>query len=563
MVSTSQKGSSPTADPTETETDTPPPTDHQAPSILLYESEPLDNGQRLAVRMKGEDDRELEYAGIMYGDRVLEEVPEGRRVDMEGILEDIPDAEPVFPGMVAYVLRDAAGNETEKVAYADETAPVLSVGAETTRNAGELEMMMEGEDEVGLHELRAALNGEAVLTQDATGQKQVSSQKALSSDSYDSVSLGEMNTFEAELEDAMGNTTRKLGEQYVRKYDKMEDTRLRFGAQYQPFFKEFEKFEMEGRVPSIGQYETPYPMEVFDKHLDQMSGFGVNMVRVGINDSKEGTDTVEALKRYLKADLVDQVEIAPHYGVAGHLWLEDSDFTADNYREDLVEPHMNFIRETYFTRENSATYNGRPIMDIWNPEVWLWEYPRGRIEDEWGDIETFIGDIRSHLRIDGKDPFLVGGFNDWPLDGGYSTTGGQKLAKQFDAVSTWVAGGAWGEDNFATQEEVLDYVERNWEGHLDFVNEHDMDLIPVVFPGFNEVKEPGRRTPRSPEFFYSLMELADKYRTTDMIWTPPYNNWEEATHYEPGIFEPGPFGEENYGTAYLEKVEKFQRDDTG
>lgn len=222
---------------------------------------------------------------------------------------------------------------------------------------------------------------------------------------------------------------------------------------------------------------------------------------------------------------------------------------------------MRYIRDNIFSQDNVSTHGGRPVMDIWNPVWWVgYDYIRGRVMDEWGSYEALIDDIRSHLRVDGKDPFIVGGFGGWGKNYHYSTfPRNTELAKQFDGISTWVGGAAWGEDNFATQDEALSFIEENWQGHRKFVDEHDMEFIPMIFPGFNEVKGEQRRTPRSPEFFGRLMDLADKYRTTDMVWTPPYNNWEEATHYEPGVFKPGPFGEENYETAYLKKVKQFQQ----
>lgn len=77
----------------------------------------------------------------------------------------------------------------------------------------------------------------------------------------------------------------------------------------------------------------------------------------------------------------------------------------------------------------------------------------------------------------------------------------------------------------------------------------------MAFPGFNErgCRESNRRIPRSPEFFESVLELSDEYRTTELINIVPYNNWKEATTIEPGTFRG-----ENYGTAYLEKVAEFQ-----
>lgn len=554
-------------------TATATPEDVTSPVILVHVAEPKDTGTKLAVRMKGEDNRELADAVIQYGDRILQKQPESRTVDMEGILTEIPDAEPESPGLVSYTLRDPAGNETRKTAYADETAPALVVRLSTPETAEEIQVSLEGKDEVGLHELRTVLNGEPVFFEDVTGKKQVASQQTISSKDSDSTTPGEMNRVRAELEDALGNTTRKSVKQYVRKYDVMEDTRLSFGTVYQPYFA-FELmdsgFESKvpdnckgGRVPTIGQYERPLSFEVFNRHIDQMTGHGIDRVMIEFLGNVTGYHD----KRFLESELIDQIQIEPFYTAPANLWREGNPSTVESYRDDLVQPHMTFMRDNILSKDNVTTYDGRPVLQMWNPALWALDDVYDRIIEEWGNYDNFFDNIRSLLTVNGEDPFFVGGTNWWG-HGGYPGGRQAELTMQFDATTTWLIGEPL-HDGFESQEGTLSWVEENWEGHREFTDSHGMEFIPMVFPGFNErtadgeacENTPGRRVPRSPKFFRQMLELADEYRTTDMVNNSVYNNWTEATHIEPGIFEPGPFDGEDYGTEYLEIVKEFQQPD--
>lgn len=270
----------------------------------------------------------------------------------------------------------------------------------------------------------------------------------------------------------------------------------------------------------------------------------------------------------MRLDLIDEIQIEPFYTAAPNLWDEGYWLTVESYREDLVKPHMTFMRKHILSKDNVTRLDGRPVIQMWNSHVWAFDYQYGRIEEEWGGYDEFFDEIRSLLTVDGKEPFFVGGTNWWG-HGGYPTGRKAELTRHFDATTTWMVGAEL-HDGFASQETALNWAEENWQGHREFTDKHDMDFVPMVFPGFDE-RTPdegncdprdsgeGRRVPRSPDFFAKMLRLADEYRTTKLINNSVYNNWQEGTHIEPGVFEPGPFGEQDYGTAYLEVVKQFQQ----
>lgn len=206
-------------------------------------------------------------------------------------------------------------------------------------------------------------------------------------------------------------------------------------------------------------------------------------------------------------------------------------------------------------RENAATYDGCPIFNFGNAPQLLGPYHREKVEEEWGGHKAMISEVRQQLRLDGTDPFFVVGLAG--LDGTYDT----KLAEfvtPVDAVTTWQGAGAWGDDNQATWEEAHRFMDEMIRGHREFMDAHDMEFIPYVFPGFDDRHNTwwggDRLTPRSPSHLAQLFELADEYRTTDMVNIATWNDWTEGS-----VIEPGTFRGNDFGTAYLEVVEDFQR----
>jgi hypothetical protein len=530
------------------------PTDGAAPTIRTYDATPSSTGTALEVSMEGEDDRELGEARIVYGDRELAEEPDGATVTIAGTLQDTASSSP-DDGRVVYVLTDVAGNKTRKHAQPDGAAPDLALTAGPTRNTGEITFHVDADDDTGLGEVVTLLNGQQVQDHDARGQ---TSSRHETTITYDPIDTGRMNAVTARATDWNDNATEKDIETYARKYDSMEDTRLNLGVVYQPYLPQFGHWGCtEQRTPEIGHYETPYPEWVFNRHIDQLTWGGVERIMVEYLGN-ENTDSQN--RRFLESDLVDQADVEPFITLPANRWGPDAP-SVDSYRDDLLRPHMQRIRDQMMGRENVSTFEGRPVVQMWNPVLLRRDHYHDIVEDEWGGYEEFFDDMRNLLHPDGPRPFLVGGTNWWG-EIGYQGDRRRAIAQQFDAVTTWVHP-TIGEDNQASQQEVRDWVERNFEGHRDFVDSHDMEFFPMGFPGFNErecreERRSGRRIPRSLGFFHDILQLADEYRTTDFVNVVPYTNWAEGTQWEPGTFM-----DEDYDTAYLDVVQEFQQRETG
>lgn len=79
----------------------------------------------------------------------------------------------------------------------------------------------------------------------------------------------------------------------------------------------------------------------------------------------------------------------------------------------------------------------------------------------------------------------------------------------------------------------------------------------MVFPGFdnrdNDRWGVDRYVPRDPSHLRQLIELAERYKTTDRINIATFNGWAEGHQIEPGSFR-----DEDYITEYLDVIRDSQ-----
>lgn len=527
--------------------------DNQAPRILSYKAHPKDYGKVLAVLMEGWDGDGIEYASISYGNLGIEETLGTEQVSLEGVLEGVPDAQAGDPGQVKYLLRDSSGNETEAEAYPDRQAPEIALVTETPTTAEEIKTVLEGKDNVGLHDLQLLLNGEPVSEQVLTGQKTVSQERDLTG-SIEAMKPGEMNSIEALLEDAMGNTARKGVGQYVRKYDVLGDARLDIGAVYVPWAKGGRHcFEGDAQA-EIGYYgDSIISAETASKHIDQMTGFGISRILFNFKGTEVARREISEL---LNSDILNQIYIEPFYPIKDKRWQTDLD-----WKEDIIPTDMGYIRDHLFSRQRLAKIQNRPVIQIWAALKWSSWGPskyRENIMDAWGGYEAFLRDVRSELTVDGINPFIIANIGSGGRYGSSdSDTNLPEMVKLFDGISTWTASGALEPGKEVSWDDAIGLARDNFAGAVDFVNQNGMEFIPMVFPGFDDRSNPcwgqNRHIPRNPTYFRKLLELADEHRTTNLVDIATWNDWPEGHQIEPGSFKGT-----DYGTEYLQVVKEFQ-----
>jgi hypothetical protein len=334
----------------------------------------------------------------------------------------------------------------------------------------------------------------------------------------------------------------------------MENTRLDVGAETFSLGQQMFTNCLTGieTTPAVGveDYGSPPTTVTSTRHIDQMTGFGVNRVNLtfGTGLSKPN------IQQFLDSPIIDQIDVAVEYSIKNEkTWSE----TVDSWKNDIVEPHMEYIRENILSRDNVATYDGRPLFTVSNAAGgWLPESQRDRIKEEWGSYENFVDDIRNLLTVDGKEPFITGTFGGWGLSN-YSNEDARSLASQMDAVRNQKIV-TLHDDMRGEWDSTLQLAEDSYSGHQEFAKENGLDFVPLTGPGFDDRANtcwgPNRLVPRSQSGFRKLLALADEYSTTDMIDIATWNDWTEGTQIEPGSYRGN-----NYGNGYLELIKDFQQ----
>jgi hypothetical protein len=536
-------------------TDRPVPDsgDGEFPQIQSYDATPKEDGTVLAVEMSGVSNREISYASIRYGARKLEAHPGKKEISISGRLDEIHDAVSGGVGRTVYLLRDEAGNETRAETFPDKSAPQLSITGQPQSSSGGLNLRIEGHDQTGLHHLRIRAGNSTVFERDITGKPSFTIKETISAHDYADIQAGEWNTLQAILEDAFGNRTRKQISAYVREYDRVDDRGLNISARYIPYAGDglgrcLTNIDIE---PAVGRYETPadepIPASVTTKHIDQMTGHGIARTTLVFNGKER---SFKYVREFLKSELIDDIEVEPSYGMRA---LTDN--MDKSWKNEVLPEDLQFLRDTIMRRDNAATFRDRPLFHIWNAVQFAGgETLRQKVIEDFGDFESFVDNIREHLRIGQTEPYLVAGTG--TAGPSLSTSDEAKsLISEFDAATTWVPGNV-DPGSTVRWDNTVDGVIEDFETTREFTETHDMEFIPTVFPGFNDQGNTcyggGRHLPRDPKKFRRLLEMADNYRSTNLINIATWNDWVEGTQIEPGAYRGT-----QYGNTYLDLINKF------
>ncbi|WP_162224674.1 glycoside hydrolase family 99-like domain-containing protein [Halorussus amylolyticus] len=507
----------------------------------------------LTFHLEGQDEQELQAVVVSYGDKTERTDVEGETVTLDGEFTDLQQASlSDRPGRVRFRLVNTAGQETTATLVPDETAPeLLGFSAEPTKNVGEIALSLEGRDDVGLEHVAALLGEEPRFQESVSGQQEYSTDRVI--DTPEDATF-QQNTVTAFLEDWNGNATEGEADTYVRKYDSMDETQMDIGTYYLPFTGEVLAEVLPDDIADpASEYDQPYPRETVSRHIDQMTGHGID--RLIYTYSGRGTAR-RTLENVLESDLTDQIDI--HAKVTHNAFAETMD---QSWKEDVVPEDMEFLRKNIIERDNAATYDGRPVFNFWWVHAFVYvEEERAKLMDEWGSYEAFVEDIRSRLTVDGVEPFLVA--NMGPAATGYEDDEFRTMATQWDGISTWTGPDLGDHDGGETYdwEEVITDLEAQYSATREFTTNNDMEFFPTVFPGFDDRANArwgdDRHIPRSTDRFEEILQMAAEYATTDMINVATWNDWAEGTQIEPGSFRGT-----DYGTVYLEIIKQFQQPD--
>lgn len=362
-------------------------------------------------------------------------------------------------------------------------------------------------------------------------------------------------------------TDRSPAGEYTRTYEVTSASRVGVTARYFQLGEDMFRRCLRDGVdtgPAIDGYGSPIRSTTTTRHVDLMQGHGIDGVAYVLNGQ---SGERESLERFLGSRLIDEITVEAGYWPQ---WFDHHRIEGDV--PERLDADMALIRDSLLSRPNAARVEGRPLL-VWGkalPSIVGIPRYRAAIERHYGGYEAFLDAVRSKLSLDGTEPYLVAEMGELGYDGYWEEAA--RFARHFDAVQSSKAGAlrslrgriaeeAPGEPGPVPWETVLEFVEGNHAGHRAFAEDNDLGYYPTAFPGFDRRAntcwgDDERYIPRSTDGFRRLLELAAEYSTLDRVLVATWNDWTEGSQIEPGVFRG-----EDYGTAYLEVVEAFQRGD--
>lgn len=342
--------------------------------------------------------------------------------------------------------------------------------------------------------------------------------------------------------------------QYTREFKPYDGTvEFEFSPHYLLFWDggETKSFDRAGvGTPETGPYSQTVNdfnrsnREVFERHFDVMRGHGINRVQFNLGESDEERDRIRMYHDNIT--LLDEMKIEFSYPIIQAFRRERDIFGDFDVMVEILEAH-----------EKRGTIDGRPTVYLWgflglyhNDDIYA------RITNEHGGLEELVHEIRDALTIGDSEPFLIPDI--WGFGEVWGRTKNEPedlypAITACDGVSHW-SSGLLNEQGEATQEEWLESMYDRISGTRSFADEHDLEYVPFILPGFddrdNEIWGEDRYAKPAPDILDQMAAWATEYATTDLCFVATWNDWAEGHMIEPGTYDG-----EDFGTAYLEVLE--------
>lgn len=280
--------------------------------------------------------------------------------------------------------------------------------------------------------------------------------------------------------------------------------------------------------PVLGEYIS-MDQDVVDQQIAWAVNHGINWFL--INWAAPGGYEDRAVQEvFLESDLSGHIDFSLLMGFPTHFRKNEDnlfDMGLEGNRRKLGDT-FTYFQERYFPEQNYLRINGRPVVYTYGSDLLS------------GDIEGAFEEAKSAIE---EDPYLVA-----DPHFGKPAAEFEEMAHAYDAVSDYNLY----RPEPGVVEDFNSYAEdRNTTWFLAS-DDFDVDVIPMVLPGYNHNEYKGGNDPiiqRSPERFREMCRdtigLMDP--ELDAVLVTSFNEWPEYTAIEPA---------ESYGTTYLEIVEE-------
>ncbi|MFC7138149.1 glycoside hydrolase family 99-like domain-containing protein [Halobaculum litoreum] len=299
------------------------------------------------------------------------------------------------------------------------------------------------------------------------------------------------------------------------------------GAHYYPWYEMADGHRnWTDRVvsrPALGEYASDSE-RIVDRHVAWSLAHGIRWWSISWWGAGSGTD-VALRETVLEADRVDELEFSVLYETVGRFGEFDLDMDRPGARRRLAAD-LTYLENEYFHRDNYLHIDGRPVVYF---------YVAGGLE---GDVAGAFDAAAADLDV---DPYVLAGvpFGRPPTGPVMAVADGLSPYNPYDAredIETVF------HDRYEAGNKMLDLGARA----------ADVDMIPVVIPGYDDTGLPARIREdnpvlsASPERFERVCDQVNPHLAdAPAVLVTSFNEWYEDTQIEP---------DETHGEAYLDTV---------
>ena len=330
--------------------------------------------------------------------------------------------------------------------------------------------------------------------------------------------------------------TQLAGGGYERQFpNTSKDDNYLVGAYYYPWYGPGRNHWEDGYAghPTLGEYDSG-ARNILNQQIDWAAGHGIDFFAVSWWGPGSREDSV--LKdHFLKSPLIQEFQFVILYESAGRLQVSpDGTINIDSLEnQDTLLKDLTYLQQEYWHHPQYLKIDGRPVVILYLTRIFT------------GDISAAFNAIRSTLRANGEDMYLIGDEVYW----GNSQSLPKAHIQTFDAVTAYnmhtsVEGIADDFNGKVSQEYAA------WEARA---NDLGVDFIPGILPGFNDTSVRPQANhppiPRSVGLFESQLDTAFEFLSPriKLFMITSWNEWHEDTSIEPA---------QEFGFDYLDALQR-------
>lgn len=318
------------------------------------------------------------------------------------------------------------------------------------------------------------------------------------------------------------------------------------GAHYYHWYNREENWtKWTATPPVLGNYDSRDEV-VINQHIKWALEHGINWFSISwwgpdtgtrVRPPEQGYDIPNG---FLRASLANRIQFSILYESVGRFdRLEDGGFDLDDEgNRNRLNSDFKYLQNMLFNRDNYLRIDDRPVIFLYVARNFQ------------GDVAAAFEAARNSIE---DDPYLIA-----DVIGPSPESFESQFFEGFDAVSLYspiiVAEDSYlvaADNELMGLESLVPKVLDTYRTWQRFCQEHDLDFIPALLPGFdtrqNQRREFNLFVGRSSDAFEAFARGVREFMDNDLraLLITSWNEWPEDTGIEPG---------EAYGSTYLELI---------